>query len=328
MKKARAPRHHRILSEPIAELSHGTDLAQEPAVSGDDTMRISACIVCRNEADRLGPCLASVAWADEIVVMDLSSTDRSAAIAKEYGAHVVTRPPVPIVELVRNDVAAAARGEWILVLDPDERVSLGLAKVLPQLTRRAELDAVVIPRMNFDLGYPPSNRLQRYEPQLRMYRRANVAWPLMPNALPHVADDHLYRLPERDELVIIHDRNRTIPEALDRIVRYAPLQAQSMIDHGEVFAAGKMLIAISAAIYRHFLVGQAWKDGVPGMLRAALLVGFKFYVWAAFWQLSGGRRTEADDRLLRRLGLVLQAMRQISLIGAISYKHTKRLLGR
>ena len=68
---------------------------------------ISACIVCRNEADRLGPCLDSVRWADEIVLLDLGSEDGSADLARAAGARVVSHAPVPIVETVRNVVAEA-----------------------------------------------------------------------------------------------------------------------------------------------------------------------------------------------------------------------------
>ena len=55
---------------------------------------ISVCIVCRNEADRIGPCLESVTWADEVVVMDLCSEDGSAEVARRYGARVVEREPL------------------------------------------------------------------------------------------------------------------------------------------------------------------------------------------------------------------------------------------
>jgi glycosyltransferase involved in cell wall biosynthesis len=310
-----------------SELSNAGEPCEADGV-GQRSSDISVCIVCRNEADRLGPCLDSVSWAPEVIVMDLSSTDDSAALARQYGARVITRAPVPIVELVRNEVAEAARGEWILALDPDERVTPGLAQELERLARRTEVDAVVIPRMNYDLGYPPSNPLQRYEPQLRMYRRSKVTWPVIPNALPTVADDRLHRLPQRDDLVLIHDRSRNIPEVLDRVIRYAPAQAQSMIDRGEVFTAGAMLRTLASKIYRQFFAGQALKDGVPGLLRASLLVAFHFYVWAAFWQLSGGRRTAEDDRLLRRLGLPVEATRQLVRVFQSVTWLIQRLLGR
>jgi glycosyltransferase involved in cell wall biosynthesis len=270
---------------------------------------ISACIVCRNEADRLGPCLDSVRWADEIVLLDLGSDDGSADLARAAGARVVSHAPVPIVEAVRNVAADAATGEWVLALDPDERVSAGLAGELRRLAARVDIDAVVVPRMNFDFGHAPSSPLQRYEPQLRMYRRSAVTWPTFPNALPQVPEARLARVAARDELTLRHDRNRSIPEAIDRVRRYAPAQAQAMIDAGEVFSARRMVRTLAEKLYRHFVVSRALRDGVPGLMRAGVLVAFHFYVWAAFWHLSGAERSSTDDALLRRADRVLGVLR-------------------
>lgn len=276
-----------------------------------ETPGISVCIACRNEADRLDECLASVAWADEVIVMDLGSADGSADLARRHGARVIVREPVPLVEWVRNEMAAAATREWVLALDPDERITPGLAAELRRLAARDEIDAVVIPRMNYDLGYPPSNPFERYEPQLRMYRKSRVTWPTAPNKLPEVPEERRFRIAARDDLVMIHDRSRNVPEILGRVLRVAPLQAQSMIDRGEVFTARAMLASLGSRTYRQLVLGRAWRDGVPGLLRVGVLVGFHFYVWAAFWQLSGGRRTPGDDRTVRRLGIVLGALRAI-----------------
>ncbi len=284
-------------------MSPATPPADQPEASPTPAGTISACIVCRNEADRLEPCLESVTWADEIVVMDLDSADGSVALAETYGARVLRRAPVPIVELVRNEVAAAAKGDWILVVDPDERVTPGLANELRHLACRDDLDAIVIPRMNFDLGFPPSHPMQRYEPQLRMYRRDRVAWPIVPNRLPDVSPDRRHEIPRRDELVLVHDRSRNIPEVLERSLRYAPRQAQAMLDEGQTFTAPAMLAALASKAYRHGIRSRPWRDGVPGLLRAGILIGFHFYVWAAFWQISGRGRAPDDDRLIRQLGV-------------------------
>jgi glycosyltransferase involved in cell wall biosynthesis len=271
--------------------------------------RISACIVCRDEADRLGPCLESLPWVDELVVLDLESADESAALAAAAGARVIRHEAVPIVETVRNVAADAATGDWVLVVDPDERVSPGLAAELRRLAARPDLDAVVVPRMNLDFGYAPRSPLQRYEPQLRMYRRSEVRWPTFPNALPHVPEHRVARIVARDEVTLVHDRNRNIPEAIDRVRRYAPAQAQAMIAAGEVFSARRMLTTLGEKLYRHFIVSRAMRDGVPGLVRAGLLVAFHFYVWAAFWHLSGADRSAADDRLLRRADQLLGPLR-------------------
>jgi glycosyltransferase involved in cell wall biosynthesis len=270
---------------------------------------VSACIVCRNEVDKLGPCLDSAAWADEIVVLDLESTDGSADLARSHGARVMSHAPVPVVEAVRNVVAAAASGDWILALDPDERVTPGLRDELLRVRHRNDIDAVAIPFMNYDLGYPASHPVHRYDPKPRFYRRDRVRWPEAPNTLPAVAADRLLALPSHDDVVMIHDRNRSVAEAIERALRYAPAEAQSMVDRGEVFSAATMLRTLAGKAYKQFVVARPWQDGVPGFLRAGILVAFHFYVWAAFWQLSGARRTPADDALMRRLGTVVETVR-------------------
>jgi glycosyltransferase involved in cell wall biosynthesis len=276
-------------------------------MSGDPT--VSVCIVCRNEADKLPPCLESASWADEVIVLDLASTDDSAAVARRYGAHVIEHEPVPVVEAVRNVVADAASGEWILALDPDERISPGLRAELLRLRHRTDIDAVAIPFMNYDLGYPALHPIHRYDPKPRFYRRELVRWPEVPNALPRIASGRLLTLPRSDGLVMIHERNRNVPEAIERALRYAPAEAQSMVDRGEVFTARAMLSTLTGKVYKQFVAARPWREGVPGFLRAGILVAFHLYVWGAFWQLSGAKRTRADDRLMKRVGAVLEVVR-------------------
>lgn len=272
---------------------------------------VSVCIVARNEADRLGPCLQSVAWADQIVLLDLESSDATAATAVEAGAEVVTHAPFPVVEPLRNVVASHARHEWVLALDPDERVSDELGVRLAELAAGDDFDVVEIPVMNFDFGYPSSHSALRHDHKPRMYRRDRLTWPEVPNALPSLEGLRVLRLESRDELSLVHDRNRNVAEAVERIMRYAPAEAQSMIDAGEVFTASAMLKTLTRKSYRQFVHARALDDGVPGLLRAVLLVNFHFYVWAAFWQQSGAGRTEADDLLLRRLDRTLRVARRL-----------------
>lgn len=82
-----------------------------------------------------------------------------------------------------------------------------------------------------------------------------------------------------------------------------------MIDAGEVFTARRMLATLGEKLYRHFVVSRALRDGVPGLMRAGLLVAFHLYVWAAFWHQSQTGRNPADDRLLAVLDLVLAPLR-------------------
>ncbi len=299
----------------------------DPAAAPADAPRVSVCIVCRNEADKLGPCLDSVRWADEIVVVDLESDDDSAALAEASGAIVLRHPQVPVVEAVRNEAAAAATGEWVLAVDPDERVSPGLAAALQEARWRTDVDVVEIPFLNHDLGFPATHPLHRYDPKPRFYRRTAISWPTVPNALPEVDESRVLRLPSTDEVVMVHERNRTVAEAIERALRYAPAQAQAMVDAGEVFTARRMAGELARKAHKQFVVGEPWRDGVPGMLRASILVVFHFYVWAAFWQLSGQGRTAADDRFVARLGTALEAARTLGRIARVPHRVVRRLGG-
>ena len=196
-------------------------------------------------------------------------------------------------------------------MDPDERVSPGLATALREASLRDDLDAVEIPFTHFDFGYPPTHRLHRFEPRPRMYRRGVVKWPVEPNKHPVIADGRTLRLPDSDDVVMIHDRNRSIPEALDRVVRYAPAEAQAMIDRGEVFTARRMFSTLGGKARKQFVYGEPWLDGVPGFMRASVLVAFHFYVWACFWELSGAPKTAEDDAYVMRLTRPLRTSRAV-----------------
>ena len=118
------------------------------------------------------------------------------------------------------------------------------------------------------------------------------------------------RLPGRDDLVLRHERSRTIAEVLERSVRYAPIQAQAMLAEGQAFTRRRDDAGRSGTRCAPKLIdGQAWRDGVPGLMRAGVLIGFKFYVWAELWRISGDGRDPDDERVVRRIGAVSELAR-------------------
>ncbi len=115
-------------------------------------------------------------------------------------------------------------------------------------------------------------------------------------------------MPAREGLVIRHERNTSLPEILDRVLRYAPAQAQAMVDRGDRFSAQKMTTVLCGKMYKQFVFARPYADGVLGVLRAGMLVAFHFYVWLEFWHRSGVGRTDADDRYVARLGTFVSAL--------------------
>jgi len=82
---------------------------------------VTAIVVCRNEADKLRDCLRSLAWCDQLIVVDMASADDTAAVALEHTDEVLPLPWSRVVEPVRIEAAKHARHHWLLFLDPDER---------------------------------------------------------------------------------------------------------------------------------------------------------------------------------------------------------------
>ena len=167
------------------------------------------------------PCLESVAWADEVLVLDLESTDGSAELAREHGARVINHAPVPIVETVRNVVADAAPG-----LGPRARPRRAR---LPRAGRRAA-PGLRARRRRRGGGAADELRLRLSAHLAAAALRAAAAdvpprrgrWPAFPNALPEVPRSACCGCLPATSSCLVHDRNRNIPEAIDRVRRYAP----------------------------------------------------------------------------------------------------------
>ena len=117
------------------------------------TPKLSVVVNAQNVEADLPRCLASVkAMADEIIVVDQGSTDKTADIAKKAGAKVFPHKSVEYVELARNFGISKASGDWILVLDPDEEVPPSLAKKIKEIIKSNKADYYRIPRKNIIWG--------------------------------------------------------------------------------------------------------------------------------------------------------------------------------
>ena len=115
-------------------------------------VRLSVVVVTLNEEDRIRACLESVAWADELIVVDAESYDKTAAIARELTDQVFVRP-WPGFAAQKNFALTHARGDWILSLDADEVVSVPLREEITAIVERGGVHTgYAIPRRNVFWG--------------------------------------------------------------------------------------------------------------------------------------------------------------------------------
>ena len=228
---------------------------------------LSAVLITRNEEDKLAAALESVGFCDEIVVLDAGSTDRTRGIAEAAGARVLVSAPWPGFVAQRNRAVEAARHDWILALDADERVSAPLRSEIEALRSAGFPRAGYrIPRVAFYLGrwiratdwYP--------DHQLRLFDRRQGRWE---GSLVHESvrvRGEVGRL--RAELE--HHPYADVSAHLRRIDLYTTLWAR------EAFAGGRrtsylgMALNPAWAFFRNFVVKRGFLLGRTGLTVSAL----------------------------------------------------------
>lgn len=241
--------------------------------------RISACLIVQDEHRRLPGALSSLAFCDEIVVVDGGSGDDTVALARAAGAKVIENP-WPGFAKQRNVALAAASGDWVLELDADERVSPELRHSIEALLRGAAegADVAVCPLRNRFLGglLGPSAKYPAY--RTRLFRRGvyehdesrQVHEGIEPRERPAVLAGDLE-----------HELADTPREALVDAWRYAKLESAHIAAPRDplAYAYGIAVRPATKLVYRLTLDG-GWRDGWRGLVKIGLDAGSDALVWA------------------------------------------------
>jgi glycosyltransferase involved in cell wall biosynthesis len=244
--------------------------------------KLSVTIITRNEAADIDAALESVAWADEIVVVDSRSTDDTVAIARRRSERVIVRDWAGYVDQ-KNYAASVAANDWILSLDADERVTPALADEIESLMEAGPSAAAFrIPRVTWHLGRWVRTTDWYPDYQLRLYDRRAAEWTGTYVHESVTARGVTGRL--RGELQ--HYAYRDIAEHLETIDRYTTLAARQMHEAGRRAGLWQIAGHPPLAFLRNYVAHGGIRDGVPGFIISALnayYVGLKF---AKLWELQ------------------------------------------
>ncbi len=241
---------------------------------------ISACLIVQDEAANLPVALASVAFCDEVVVVDSGSTDGTQTLARAAGARVIEHP-WPGFGAQRNVAADHATGDWILEVDADETITPALAdEILAFLATpgpRDRVDLLALPMRHRFLGRPlgPSAQYPNY--RTRMFRRG---------AVRHDEGRSVHEgLKPTDAVVALHgDMTHELAsswrEAVGDVWRYTKLEAAQFhpVVTPRAAAVGVVARPAAKALYR-LVVDGAWRDGWRGLVKVALDAGSDSVVW-------------------------------------------------
>jgi (heptosyl)LPS beta-1,4-glucosyltransferase len=244
--------------------------------------KLSVTVITRDEARNIAAALESVAWADEIVVVDSASTDDTVAIARRFTDRVVVREwPGYIAQ--KNHAAALASHEWIFSLDADERATPALAEEIRGLMAgEPEGAAYRIPRVTWHLGRWIRSTDWYPDHQVRLYDRRRARWT---GQYVHEAVEVDGRLGElRHDLQ--HFPFRDIADHVDTINRYTTYAAQQMYESGRRASLPQVVGHPPLAFLRNYIAKGGIRDGAPGLVISAMNAYYVYLKFAKLWELS------------------------------------------
>ncbi|MFH1022325.1 MAG: glycosyltransferase family 2 protein [Planctomycetota bacterium] len=234
-------------------------------MSGPSALTVSACIITRNEADGIAACLESAAWADEIIVTDSGSTDGTPDICRRFTPDVLTRDWTGYADQ-KNFCLSKARGDWILSLDADERVTPALRDEIRSEIRTTpwERSGYWIPRRNYlgDVwirhgGWHPDYQLRLFRRGRGSFRSKRVHEAVNLNG----GTGHL-RQP------IEHRSFRDLADFHDRIRFYAALAAEDLRERGVRLPRLQGFLRAPAALIKAYVLRGGFLDGRLGWAMA------------------------------------------------------------
>ncbi len=188
-------------------------------------LQMTVIIHTRDSEATLPRLLESVRWAEECIVVDMESRDRTLEIARHYGATLLSTPIVPRIDGIRNDFLECGHHEWVFVLDSDEYLAADAEQIVRGLLERygETSDAFCIPRYNMIAGQIIRSRSWYPDHQIRLFRKGCVRWSDSTHKLSELqtAQERLHKLEPPGCLHIHHENYTSIQQFIDRQVRYA-----------------------------------------------------------------------------------------------------------
>jgi len=240
---------------------------------------VTATVITFNEAANIEAALASLAFADEIIVVDSQSTDDTIAIARKYTDRIFVRP-WPGYVAQKNFAAEQAGNDWILSLDADERISAPLADEIRSL-EAGTAAGYRVPRVTFHLGRWLRSTDWYPDFQLRLYDRRRARWTGRHVHESVKADGPVGRLSGE----ILHYAYRDLSHHLQTMDRYTTLAARQMFEDGRRAGWWDLATHPPAAFLRNYLLRGGFRDGVPGLIVSAMNARYVGLKLAKLWEL-------------------------------------------
>ncbi len=252
--------------------------------------RLSVILITRNEVENLAECLETVRWADEIVVVDSGSDDGTQAIARRYTDKLYETHDWPGFGIQKNRALAHARGDWVLSLDADERVTPALRAAIQQAITEGRHRVYRMPRQSWFLGRRMRHGGWSPDFVTRLFRRgaARFSDDLVHERLLH--DDPAGTL----DAPLLHFSYRDLEQVLEKINRYSSAGAANMLAKGRRGGLGRALGHGLWSFLQTWLLRRGFLDGREGLILAIANAQGAYYRYLKLKYLDEQRQTPGD----------------------------------
>jgi len=248
-------------------------------------VKISATIITYNEERNVARAIESLRCADEIVVVDSGSSDRTVEIAEKHGARVI-ESAWPGYAKQKNLAAEQAAHDWILSIDADESLSEALEGEIWQLKKNGpQMDAYTMPRMAQYLGRWIRHSGWYPDRKVRLYHRAKARWE---GDFVHESVAVTGRVGHL-ESNLLHFTCSSLSEHLKTMDRYTTLAAEQLLATGEKVGWGTLLFDPPWTFFKTFVIKRGYMDGVEGLAIANMAAVYNFVKYAKARFMSPGR---------------------------------------
>ena len=243
---------------------------------------LSVIVITLNEEKNLPDCLASAAFADEIVVVDSGSTDLTREVAEQHRARVIRQDWLGYGKQ-KALTLTQARKPWVLSLDADERVSPGLqAEIKNILGGETEKDGFSARRQNYFLG-----RLMRHggwerDWVMRLFRREKGHFTLSPVHEKIEVEGKTGRL----QNPLLHYPFASLDDFFLKMDRYTALSAADLAERGKRARRYNLLFNPAFRFFRMYVLERGFLDGYHGLVLAGLYSLYVFTRYARLWEIN------------------------------------------
>jgi (heptosyl)LPS beta-1,4-glucosyltransferase len=256
--------------------------------------KISVVINTLNEEKNLPRVISSVKdFADEIVVVDMKSDDKTVEIAKKAGAKVFQHKRENYVEPARNYAIEKAKGDWILILDADEELPKALLKRLKRFAKKPTANYYRLPRKNIVFGKWLKHSRWWPDYNIRFFQKGFVSWSEVIHSVPTTQGKGL-DLPAKENFAILHHHYSSINQYLERMNRYTTIHAKTLMEEEYEFDWRDLIAKPSGEFLSRYFAGQGYKDGVHGIALAGLQAFSEFVTYLKIWEMKKFERQKVS----------------------------------